>query len=357
MSRVYLLSSAPDAPTGGVRTIYRVCSVLREAGVDAWVFHPRDPVGLTWLGRESDRPPIVVGHAEVRAHDLVVVPDVWAWRLADETRALRRVVFNQGAYISFRAAPFPPSWDATPYEAPNTEMVLVVSADNESYLRHAFPAARIKRVHLAIDGDLYRPEDKDRVIAAMPRKRFADQQQVGGILYNRGVLDRWPLRLIDGQEVTRAAELLRTAQIYLSFTHEIGEGFPLPVAEALACGCVVVGYTGQGACEVLREDTGYPIPAGDITAFSGTVEGVIGQLESDPAPVLARAAAGSELVRSTYTREREADDVLAAFDGLVSDHRGRRVDTLDIRWLGPTSRVKKGLALVRDGARLLISRG
>ena len=46
------------------------------------------------------------------------------------------------------------------------------------------------------------------------------------------------------------AERLNGAQLFLAFGHP--EGFGLPIAEAMAAGCWVVGYSGGGGQELFR---------------------------------------------------------------------------------------------------------
>ena len=58
----------------------------------------------------------------------------------------------------------------------------------------------------------------------------------------------------------------------MSFSQQvILKGFGLPLAEAIACGCIVVGYDGLGS-----RDFCYPalhsVPFGDILSFVNTLE-------------------------------------------------------------------------------------
>ena len=52
------------------------------------------------------------------------------------------------------------------------------------------------------------------------------------------------------------ADILRESQVFLSFGHP--EGFGLPPAEALACGCLVIGYHGGGGREYFGPAGAYP---------------------------------------------------------------------------------------------------
>ena len=45
---------------------------------------------------------------------------------------------------------------------------------------------------------------------------------------------------------------MRLATIFLTFSNQ--EGFGLPPVEAMACGCLVVGYHGHGGKEFLKPE-------------------------------------------------------------------------------------------------------
>ena len=64
------------------------------------------------------------------------------------------------------------------------------------------------------------------------------------------------------------------------------EPFGNVVMEAMASGCVVIGYHGRGGKEYFQRSFSYPIEAGDIVGFAKAVESVLarekesrGQLE------------------------------------------------------------------------------
>jgi glycosyltransferase involved in cell wall biosynthesis len=75
-------------------------------------------------------------------------------------------------------------------------------------------------------------------------------EQVLNILHARGVLDGWEVISIDGLPEHEVAERLRSCAVFLSFGHP--EGCPLPPLEAMASGCVVVGYHGRGGREYFK---------------------------------------------------------------------------------------------------------
>ena len=63
------------------------------------------------------------------------------------------------------------------------------------------------------------------------------------------------IRPIVNLDETGVAACLRESLIFLSLGQH--EGLPLPPAEAMACGAIVVGYDGFGGREYMRPEFGF----------------------------------------------------------------------------------------------------
>ena len=251
---VYYLCAGTDRPIGGNRTIYRHVDVLNSIGIPAVVVHHRSGFACSWF--EHDTP--VTGAKAVRLlpQDILVLPEFYGPDLHRLPAGPRVVIFNQNAYRTFTAVGA--AAPGAPYrDIPQIEAVLVVSHDNADYLRYAFPGLRVERIRNAVDGRLFHPPaaPAGRRLAVMPRRRAADWAQVRHLLRARGCLDGWEVVEINGRSERETAELLRSCTIFLSFSEQ--EGFGLPPAEAMACGCYVIGFTGLGG---RRSSTRRPRP-------------------------------------------------------------------------------------------------
>ena len=113
---------------------------------------------------------------------------------------------------------------------------------------------------------------------------------------------------IDGVPEARAAEIIRESAILMSFGAP--EGFGLPPAEAMAAGCVVVGYHGNGGREFFTSRHGFPIEVGDILGYAQTMERVLEEYERDPARLLRMAEDAGRFVRDTYSPEAETSSIV-----------------------------------------------
>lgn len=311
---VYYLCCDNPAPTGGNKKTYHHVDILNRAGVDACVLHFER--GFRYRQFENATRVSSLTEAVLYAHDVLVVPEDLGPESVGFARGVRKVLFNQNAYYTFRN--YPIDRDApTPYLAPEFLATLVVSDDSRQYLEYVFPSARVVRVHNAIDAErfAYDPSSKRPRVAFAMRKHPEDVQQVVSMLRYKGLLDGFELAPIANMTEAQVAETLRTSLLYLSFGYP--EGCPLSVAEAMACGCVVVGYHGMGGRELFDPGFSHPVENGEVVAFARAVERVIETHRADPAALAAQGARAAAFIRREYSAEREADEVVSFWRSLL----------------------------------------
>jgi hypothetical protein len=312
--RVFYLCSDSDRPVGGNRTIYRHVDVLNSAGISAVVTHHKSGFACSWFDHQT---PVIGSKAvTLTPRDILVVPEFYGPSLAKLPVGPRVVIFNQNAYGTFggvrTASPGAPYRDILGIEA-----ILVVSKDNEDYLRYAFPEMRIERVRNVVDGRIFYPgKAAGRRVAVMPRRRAADCAQVLHLLRTRGCLEKWEVIRIEGCSERETADVMRSCAIFLSFSER--EGFGMPPAEAMACGCYVVGFTGMGGREFFDPTTSSPVEEGDILAFAKAAEKALLADHKEVHSMRTRALAASRRILAEYSPEHQRDDLLRFFDSLLA---------------------------------------
>jgi glycosyltransferase involved in cell wall biosynthesis len=311
---VYFVCPDTDVPSGGIRVIYRHVAHLNAAGLAASVVHRAPGFRPTWFPTAG----VPVTHTEAitpTAADLLVIPEIYGPDLAQLGPGVPKAVFNQNAFNTFLGYTPEVADRRTPYTHPEVAGAVVVSDDNAEYLRHGFPELTVHRVVNAVDPALFHPGPKRRRIAFMPRKSAEQALQVINLLKFRGVLDGVEVVALDGMTEAEVAAALRETLVFLSFGHP--EGFGLPAAEAMACGCAVAGYHGYGGREFFMSEHAFPVATGDIVGFARTVEDL---LRSDPAELEATGARAAAFVAERYAPQRERESVVAAW-GVLSGAR------------------------------------
>ena len=299
-------------PAGGVRKIYQYVDWLNEAGFDAVVMHQQPGFRCTWFESASR----VMAFRECwppRLWDLLIVPEILAWQFVTVAPNVPKIILNQNAYQTFAWAT--EKYNVNPYTRPEVLGVIVVSEDSRAYLNACFPALPVMRVRYSVDGRLFQPNTrKIKQIAYMPRKKETDARQVLAILRFRDALKGFAPVEIKGKTEAQSAAILRESTIFLSFSTQ--EGWGLPPMEAMACGCIVVGYNGRGGAEFMRPPFALPVPAENILVYAKTLEQLLEFITSSPREAARLATQAAQFIHTTYPPAQERADLLAAISAM-----------------------------------------
>ena len=149
--------------------------------------------------------------------------------------------------------------------------------------------------------------EKKKQIAYMPRKHVDEAQQVFGWLHFSGALDGWEVVAIDGLSERDTSKILQESAVFFQFGYP--EGGTLPPFEAMACGCVVVGYGGFSSDELLTECGGYRAPSADTTLFFSYASKILRMPWND---LLEWGVKSAELTLKRLSLDSERDALLTA---------------------------------------------
>ena len=166
-------------------------------------------------------------------------------------------------------------------------------------------------------GLTYNP-DKKLQIALMPRKRREEARILVALIARHPDLVGVPLVVIDQLPDEVAHRFIRESLIFLSLSER--EGFGLPPAEAMATGSLVIGYTGVGGEEFFTEETGFPIPDGDIVAFVDQIAYVVTAWRQVPEALERKRRHASDFIWSRYN-EAEAQQSLLNLWACIDAHQ------------------------------------
>lgn len=250
--RIVFLVPEVQGPTGGVKVICEHAALLREQGYDAWLHQPPPSnAGAFWEVQAPTLP-----DWQPAADDLVIVPEVMPGASIARLRSLgcRIVLLVQNWITAHECLSGWPVPGTPPFEG-----VIAVSRVTRELAQRYLPQLPCWTIPPAVPlfpapiqaGDGAAQE----AIAIMPRKRPADAA------YLRRM---WPIAFpdlaevpwleIDGVNHAEAMARLRRARYFVSLQDR--EGFGLPALEAMAAGCLVLGFTGLGGDEYAHADNG-----------------------------------------------------------------------------------------------------
>lgn len=350
---IYFITPDINTATGGIKQIYRQVDILNRNQIEASILHENEGFKCTWFANNTvihynknifaeieklnpkkvqltwkNRVKILLksiknfklntsNQTEIKENDILVFPEIYGPKIAQLYKGIKKVIYNQGVYQTF----FGYNNDLTDLKSPYLDAdlmaVIVNSKDAKQYLNYVFPSLTVHRIHYGIDSQNFsHTTDKKKYISFMPRKLQVDIAQVINILKFRGSLNGWELLPIDKMSEAQVAKALKESALFLSFN--INEGFGMPPAEAMACGCIVVGYTGKGGDEIFVPDFTFPVPDRNIQIFAKTLEEVIQNFNSNMDYYRMHSEKASRFILSEYSMQVEESDIVNVWNQILS---------------------------------------
>jgi hypothetical protein len=312
-------------PAGGLRKLYRHVDVLNANGIRALMMHQQPGFRCTWFENST-----AVSSFDQAwppgPSDVILVPEILSWQFFGLAPGTPKIIFNQNAYQTF--AWRTEKYNTNPYLNSDFRGTIVVSEDSRDYLRYVYPNHPVFRVRYSIDPKHFHfSPQKKKQIAYMPRKKEKDAAQVLAILKYRGALEGFQIVQIEDKSEAETAQILRESAIFLSFSTQ--EGWGLPPMEAMACGCVTIGYDGRGGAEYLKEPYATRIENEDVIGFVAAVERAIGAINRSSEDQIKQARQASDFTLTTYTPRAEEQDILQVWGQILGmlNTRGHSITT------------------------------
>ena len=247
MGRIIYLSWLPkNEISGGIKMHYRHVEMLARMGFDAWVSVSEGH--NEWFASDAR---LFNGHTA--PDDIIVFPEVLNGVLGELSRKpaqYSKVLLCQNQYYMFSETISKHSLAEL-----NFAKHLTVGRTARGYLEHVFAPSRFDVVPVFVDSKLFHPRDKQARIAVIPRKLPNEYRIIKSIfLLKYPALRGVPWDVIEQKKESEVAESLGRATVFLSLCHL--ECAPLTPLEAMASGCVVVGFHGYGGQDYASAQNG-----------------------------------------------------------------------------------------------------
>lgn len=307
---------APDLPTpsGGIKVIYRFVEHLCALGYDARVWHGTP--GFAYESWGSTAPVDTGLELDFAAGDVLVMPETGGSKWSFLSAGNPVVMLCQGMDFVFASSGFLtdepgdyPGW-------PNATAAIPISDAIHTFLdRACAPGFPLHDVPVQIE-DWFQPREKEKRIALMPRRRREDLLGAVQLVRRSGKLGDWQIVLIDGMTQQQVAEELGRAAIFLFGAER--EGVGLPGAEAMASGCYVVGFTGDGAKEYMLPEHASVIPDSDVVEMCDRTLEAMDWFDNSPEVLSQRADAGRAWVLSRHNADLVRRRLDAAFAAITA---------------------------------------
>ena len=310
-SKRLLFVCYPDTnnPIGGVKQIYRQVEILHKAGWDAYVLQEQPGFRVDWFS--SDAPVLDLETYKASPpssdNDLVVLPETWLANVPNYLPGVPKVIFNQNAFYSFGLSGACDNRTLDLYKHGDIQAVVTVSNDSRNLLVEGcgIPAEDCYALVNGIDHQLFHaPAIKHRRVVFLGRKHVDHARKVALMASKHPRLKHLSFQELPRMQHEEVAIALHEALMFLSCGHP--EGFGLPLAEAIACGCMVVGYHGLAG-----RDFALPhmqvVEFGDLLGLLKGVDLELARFDAAPAAVIQERIAASKAILQTYSLEAELE--------------------------------------------------
>jgi hypothetical protein len=321
-SRRLLFVCYPDTnhTIGGVKQIYRQVELLHQQGIEAHVLQEQPGFRPDWF---SSQAPVLdlasyLGSGPSAERDLIVLPETWLTNVPGYLPGIPKVIFNQNAFYTFGLEGRCEADTLDLYQHPDIRGVVTVSEDSRALLVNGCGIAS-DRCHVVINGIdpalFYAPELKLRRIVFMGRKHADHLRKVTLMARMRPSLAPYSFRELPRLNHQEVALELREALLFLSCGHP--EGFGLPLAEAIASGCLVVGYHGLGGRDFALPHI-HSVEFGDLLGFVNAIEAELARFEASPQAVIEERCQASLQIQERYSLKNERQRSLLVWSQLLS---------------------------------------
>jgi len=310
-TRILYLSHDSIVPSGGVKAIYHHVSHLVQNAYPAFVVHNKAGFSLSWM--KCKVPTLYIEEDfQVFPNDIIVIPEDYSAALdAFRNIQVRKYVFCQNHFYIFKGLQKERRWEDFGICG-----VFCSSEIIREFVRFVFGYNEVPVVHYAIPSEPFKPRQKRLQVAYMPRKRAPEIDFIKKLfnsLYPQ--YKEIPWICIDKVEEAKAAQILGESAVFLSTS--LYEGFGLPPVEAMACGCIVVGFHGYGGLEYVSQENGFWCEEGNIIECAITLGRVV-SIFADDHQRIDRIRQRALKTAAKYTPDRQEKDLIE-FWGKVCD--------------------------------------
>ena len=316
----FLIQQDVAHPVGGVKQIYRFADILSQLGFYSCVVQKTSDFRPPWF--KFDCAFKTISYNEFKSLqldstiDYIILPETFL-PIFFNVQDVPIIIFNQNMHYVFgENMSFKPKYVQSVYSSERLAHVLTVSHSDYSYITDSFPLepSKVSLLVNAIETNLFKFKfSGSKVISYMPRKNSSHSRTVLHLLSQQSwfVDSGWQLVPIHNMSQDLVSSTLQSSSIFLAFGYP--EGFGLPLAEALACGCVIVGYDGIGGREISAIGQSFDIfrtvSYRDFYSFLKQIRYAIELFQNCPPSLISNLSAASRVVRNHYSYQNMVSSV------------------------------------------------
>ena len=239
--RIFYLCPDCSFPSGGIKRLYTHVEILRQEDYDAYIMHSAKDFKPGWF--ESDVPVVYDADSpEFGSSDVIVIPEGFPAIMKKlHPYSVKKVAISLSFAYIFDSMPSGENW--------KDYGINWAMANNKSmadFIQWSMGIGNVHVINSSIDHDLfkYNSDVKQNQVAYLKRKDMLSPTIEKIMKSKDKSLGEMNFAAIEHLDITQYAQVLKESKIYL--TTSTSEGFPRPILEAMACGCLCIGFDGIG---------------------------------------------------------------------------------------------------------------
>ena len=292
---------------GGTRHLYRMAEALTDSGHNVLMFE-QEGKRPSWF--PSNIPVVGQGVLKPNPDQAFVLPEDQPQLLASiKDWPQKKVIYSQNHFYGVMGI-----GDAESYADYGVTHILCSSKTIFDHAQVRHPKLKAYVIPCVIDRGLFKPLQKQKRIAYMPRKRMIEVNYIRDMfrfLYPQ--YRDWEWVAVHDKAEADAARMIGEAGVFLSLSRL--EGFGLTPLEAMSAGCVVAGFTGIGGWEYATDENGFWADEDDFPAcIAGLAQAAAVALDGEKLNLYRKAC---EETLAAYTKETFARAVKEAWAEII----------------------------------------
>ena len=242
MNIYYICPDLPN-PSGGVKRIYQHVEILRSEGYPAYILHFKAGFKISWFTNDV---PVRYMHDQIQWNptDILVFPEgIPAIIKKFQSTPFRKIVIALSHSYIFPQLPFGENWKDY-----GVDTVLTPSKTIMEFVKNTMGIENIFLFKTSIDHSVFNDDSKNKILQiAYISRKDGTAEIIEKIMKLKNILIDFVK--IENKSISEYAEILKKSSIFLTTTYH--EGIHRSVIEAMACGCICVGYDAIGAKEYI----------------------------------------------------------------------------------------------------------
>lgn len=251
-----------NRPIGGIKQLFRLCEGLVSGGVSCDIRHTSGKKP-SWFDTTITPSSSKNNNGE---KEILILPEPNIPGIIKNKEKINKeqkfVIFNQNLFYTFGTSLNLNEENALQnfsnhfkeiiefYNSNFVEGVVCISKSDYEFLSHLVNKNKLFLMRQGIETDLFRFKRKDKkaLTFVLGKNNQLDIGSIMSLISTKKWAKEWSFYILNGQPHKQVANIFRNSLAYVSLFAK--EGFGLPLVEAAASGCYLIGHTGVGGKEV-----------------------------------------------------------------------------------------------------------